>query len=226
MIKNYIILIFFITIIYIFVFCYEKKCNFIPDLDKDGFEIIETKTDVLRRLPPGYVFLDYKYTIKGCTLSTFHRDVTSSQYVFKTKHPIYTWITYDYNGIPLSVCPGSHKTTPFLFSSPQSVNCKAALFNCDLVHAGTINHTKQPRNAVQYKVAHIDDLDKLSHLEGVNKIKIDDCYNSNKITDLSYRCISLLFSYLINHIYTPYLQNHENSLLCKIIGEHRCFYNK
>jgi len=38
------------------------------------------KEKVLSNLPIDYVFLDYYYYIKGCTLSTFHRDVTSGKH--------------------------------------------------------------------------------------------------------------------------------------------------
>lgn len=194
-------------------------------LENDGFEVIYSKSDVLKRLPPGYVFLDYKYTIDGCTLSTFHRDVTSSQSVFNTRHPVYTWITYDYDGTALSVCPGSHRTLPFTFSSPVKVQAKSILFNCDLIHAGTINWDRLQRRAVQYKVAHVDDISKLKHLEKIDKVKVGDCDKSNFVLDQLYRSLSLLFAFPINHIFTPYLQNRESSILCKLYGEDRCFYN-
>jgi hypothetical protein len=38
----------------------------------------ELITDVLLKLPSGYVFIDYIYKIHNASLSTFHRDVTSS----------------------------------------------------------------------------------------------------------------------------------------------------
>ena len=44
-----------------------------------------TNVELLKHLPKDYVFLNYEYEIKGRTLSTFHRDVTSSQYEFNTK---------------------------------------------------------------------------------------------------------------------------------------------
>lgn len=58
-------------------------------LNTDGFkifnhdninEIIETS------LSKDYIFIDYLYTIKGCTISTFHRDVTSSGFIFTPLH--------------------------------------------------------------------------------------------------------------------------------------------
>jgi ectoine hydroxylase-related dioxygenase (phytanoyl-CoA dioxygenase family) len=182
-----------------------------------------TKQEVLNQLPEGYEFMNYKYSIDGCTLSTFHRDVTSSQYVFKTKHPVYTFITYEYDGTTLSLCPGSHKTTPFLLSRPITVNSNSVLFNCDVVHAGSLNLEKKPRKAVQYKIAHRDDIQKLKHLEGIDKVKQTNC--EKRRLDVLYRKLSLIFSYIINHQMTPHLQNRESNLLCKLIGEERCFYN-
>ena len=206
----------------------DAPVNYNPDLYNDGFLLMNhpTKMDILNQLPPGYQFLNYKYTIEGCTLSTFHRDVTSSQYVFKTKHPVYTFITYEYEGPALSICPGSHRTVPLLMSSPVTVNANSVLFNCDVVHAGSLNLEKRPRKAVQYKIAHIDDIHKLKHLIGIDKLKNGDCDKRNNPTlDTLYRKLSLTFSYIINHHMTPYLQNRESNILCKLLGEERCFYN-
>lgn len=220
----------FIFIFIFFLTTYETSSRYkgTPTLENDGFILLNNpnKNEVLRHLPDGYEFLDYRYTIEGCTLSTFHRDVTSSQTIFNTKHPVYTLITYDYDGTSLSVCPGSHKTTPFLFTTPVPVSSNAVLFNCDLVHAGGMNLEKKPRRAVQYKVVHRDDKEKLSHLNGIDTLKTGDCSKRNNIFgDMFYRKLSIFFSYIINHQLTPYLQNRENNIVCKILGEDRCFYN-
>lgn len=224
------VLIILVLLIIVTLYTSERKNNDkVPlSLEKDGLVLMEnpSKHDVLQELPEGYVFLDYEYTINGCTLSTFHRDVTSSQYIFKTKHPVYTFITYDYDGSALTVCPGSHKTVPILYSRPVTINAKSVLFNCDVVHAGSMNIDKKPRRAVQYKLAHKDDVDKLKHLTGIRKVKNGDCDKRNNVViDALYRKLSILFSYVINHHMTPYLQDRHSNLLCKIIGEERCFYN-
>src|SRR6056300_1323397 len=223
------LLLLLIVCLMLIIFTVEIKAgsDYKPNLETDGFILMDRPTadKVLEKLPNGYEFLDYKYTIEGCTLSTFHRDVTSSQYVFKTKYPVYTFITYEYDGAALSVCPGSHRTTPLLLSRPVTINANSVLFNCDLVHAGSLNLERKPRKAVQYKIAHQDDLEKLKHLEGVNKVKQGDCNKMNPKVVILNRKLSLVFSYIINHHLTPYLQNKESNLLCKIIGEERCFYN-
>ena len=122
-------------------------------LDQDGYIVIRdsTKETALSKIPDAsnYVYLKYKYIIRGCSLSTFHRDVTSSSYIYNTTHPVYTYIEYtnQTNQPLLSVCPGSHKSTPFLYSSPLTIWGKGTtgiLFHCDLVHAGAITYEGKP----------------------------------------------------------------------------------
>ena len=208
-----------VLIIYIIYFLHET--NYVRDtnnLDKNGFVILEKKNDIYNYIPSKYEFLNYKYTIKGCTLQTFHRDVTSSQYIFKTKHPVYTYIEYYNKGPVLSVCPGSHKTVPFLFQKAKTIYNKnkkiGILFNCDLIHAGALNNLGNKRYAIQYKLVHIDDYDKLKHLNNINKIT--EYENNNFIKNYILRKISLLFSYPINHIFTKYLQNNQNNIINNI----------
>ena len=220
------VIILILVVLYLFTIERKPAHDFRPTLERDGFVILDkpTKKQVLQKLPPGYEFLDYKYTIEGCTLSTFHRDVTSSQTAFNTKYPVYTFITYDHDGATLSACPGSHATTPFLFSRPVVLDAKAVLFNCELVHSGALNPDMKPRHAVQYKIAHREDVEKLKHLRGIRTVKRGECKPST-VTDTLYRKLSLTFSYVINHHLTPYLQNRESNIVCKLLGEDRCFYN-
>lgn len=220
------VIILILVVLYLFTIERRAPRDFRPTLEKDGFVLLDTPTkkQVLQKLPLGYVFLDYKYTIEGCTLSTFHRDVTSSQTIFHTKYPVYTFITYEHEGATLAACPGSHATTPFLFSRPVVLDAKSVLFNCDLVHSGALNPEMKPRRAVQYKVAHREDVETLKHLHGIRKVKRGACTPST-VADTLYRKLSLTFSYVINHHLTPYLQNRESNVLCKLLGEDRCFYN-
>ena len=130
-----------------YIFYFLQETGYIQsenNLD-NGFVILENKDEIYNYLSNNYKILNYKYSIKGCTLQTFHRDVTSSQYIFKTKYPVYTYIEYFNKGPVLSVCPGSHKTVPFLFQRAQTIynnnNSRIGiLFNCDLVHAGALNN--------------------------------------------------------------------------------------
>ena len=221
---------------YIFHFLHETDYILIKNNLDNGFVILENKDEIYNYLSSdyqflNYQFLNYQYTIKGCTLQTFHRDVTSSQYIFNTKYPVYTYIVYFNKGPVLSVCPGSHKTVPFLFQRAQTIfnnNSRIGiLFNCDLVHAGALNNLGNKRHAIQYKIAHQDDFEKLKHLNNINKITNNDCKNNNFLKNYILRKISLLFSYPINHVFTKYLQNNQNNilnnLLIKILGKK--FYN-
>jgi hypothetical protein len=208
----YLILIY--IVIYISYLLYElddKKSNN-RKLEEDGYIIINNpynKYDVLKKLPKGYNFINYIYEIKGCAISTFHRDITSSQYIFNTKYPVYTYVIYHNTGRLLSVSPGSHKTIPFLWKNIYTISGKGntgVLFNSDLIHAGAINKFGDKRHIIQYKICHYEDLNKLNHLIGINTTKIGNCKNNNKNYEFILRKFSLLFPFIINHLFTGLIQ--------------------
>ena len=107
-------------------------------------------------------------------MSTWHRDVTSGQHYWDTTHPTYTLIHYKYAGDFLSVSPGSHCDFPYAFQRPVDIvgdeNC-FVLFNADLLHAGMPNTVGDARHAVQYKLAHREDVPHLTHLAGIHTVK-------------------------------------------------------
>ena len=146
------------------------------NLATDGYCLLSSRNTlnslaavVLSQLPAGYHFLDYKYTIPGQPLVTYHRDVTSSQTSFNTTHPTYTVIHYNYAGDHLSVAVGSHlRWTTWLPSSLGGAKDTVVLFNADLVHAGLAAPDGVQRIATQYKVAHLDDFYKLQHLQDIS----------------------------------------------------------
>ena len=118
-------------------FCVLYNPNYA--INTTSYPCQQLQNDVLEKLPEGYIFIDYVYKISNVSLSTFHRDVTSSKYIYNTKYPIYTLILYKYDGDLLSVCPGSNKTYPFVWSSIINIHGKsgsAFLFDSDLLHAG------------------------------------------------------------------------------------------
>ena len=207
--------------------------NKYTNLSEDGYIILLNKPsneEILSYLPKDYVFMNYKYVIKGCSLSTYHRDVTSSQYEFKTKYPVYTYIWYKNNGELLSLCPGSHKTVPYCYSRPKILTAPentGVIFNCDVLHAGALNKFGDERHAEQYKIIHIQDYDKLIKLDGIQKVKHGNC-NINITYEYISRKISLLFPYFFNHILTPYLQEKQDSFVGKVVETiyARDFYNK
>jgi len=186
----------------------KHKCS---NLKRDGYVVFNDASPTpqkraLSLLPPGYAFLDYSYEIKGCSLSTYHRDVTSSQRVMKCKHPTYTLIVYLYEGNHLSIIPGSHKSHPLAFTSARNISGKkynCVLFDADCVHAGMPNKVGRRRHVMQYKIAHIDDLDCLKSLHGKHVSKVGDCDGKNKLKSFILRQISYHFSFVVSLFDAP-----------------------
>lgn len=169
------------------------------------------RDDVLSVLPPGYTFIDYIYKINDGALSTFHRDVTSSQNIYKTTHPVYTLILYKYDGELLSVCPHSNQTYPFVWSRILNISGKAGtafLFDSELLHAGRANKCRK-RRVIQYKICHKDDLGKLAHLHGVRAKKMDVCKMS--MYNVVVRKLSYYFEMPINYVLYPFMIRRENT---------------
>lgn len=201
-----------IILLYLIYLLYETKDihSHKRTIEDDGYIVINDATDknILEYLPKNYIFIDYKYEIKGCTLSTFHRDVTSSQYIYNTKYSIYTLIIYYNNGPLLTVSPKSHKSTPYSWDKSVIIYGKentGILFNCDLIHAGAMNDFQDSRRAIQYKICHKDDLETLKHLIGVNKIKYGKC-TTTKLYEYLCRKLSMILPYVFNHLFTSLLQ--------------------
>ena len=209
-----IIVVFILLHVYFFFESSESTENSTRTLDKDGFCCFSTQGEqdqkeerkkTLASLPSDYMFLDYEYTIHSAALSTFHRDVTSSQHLYACDHPVYTLIVYEYDGDLLSICPASDKSWPFVWS--RIVNLSGpkgtcVLFNSEMLHAGQPNQCR-PRFARQYKICHKDDIKKLGHLQGIRAKKDTECVDDfgSRIK----RKISYYFAFLINHVFYPFL---------------------
>lgn len=228
LLKIILIIIIIIFIIIIISLLYEEEDNqsHLRTIEKDGFVVIRNpynKQEVLNNLPQGYTFINYIYEIRGCSISTFHRDITSSKFIFETVNPVYTYIIYHNTGRLLSIAPNSHRTTPFLWNRAITIRGfgnTGVLFDCDLIHAGAINDFGDKRFAIQYKICHYDDLYKLSHLIGINKTKIGKCSN-NDTYEYFLRKLSLIFPYIFNHLLTNLLQEkpEKDSLIDIIISK-------
>jgi hypothetical protein len=192
-------------------------------LDKNGIQLFYNKSyltnesipltlekDILNVLPKKYIFMDYTYTIKNNALSTFHRDVTSSQKIYNTKYPVYTLILYKSGGKLLSVVPNSDLQYPFAMNFIHNISGDsgtAILFNSDILHCGISNGCEY-REVVQFKICHKDDLKLLTHLQGIHKINHNiKCKNNeiqnNKIWIL--RKLTYLFQLPINVIFYPFM---------------------
>ncbi len=107
--------------------CWVRVCIlYNPEYSLSNKNVNEKfKNYILQKLPKDYAFIDYSYTIKNTSLSYFHRDVTSSQIIYKSTHPIYTVIIYKNDGELLSICPGSHSTYPFVNSPIINIHGKS-----------------------------------------------------------------------------------------------------
>jgi len=237
--KNFLLFLLFVYMMIVLsillIYLYESidYYKFMRTLEKDGYKVFRdfNKKLVLKELPKGYEFINYRYKVKGCSISTFHRDVTSSQSVFKTKYPVFTCITYKNNGNLLAICPSSHKTTPFLLERPLIIKGREGttiLFNCDIIHSGAINEFGENREAIQYKICHKEDKEILRHLIGINKTTKGNCKNS-WIYEYGLRKISLFYPFIINHLFTKLLQERpeKDGMLEKIISKFYIgdFYN-
>ena len=189
------------------------------NLFKDGFTSFESRPsdliqETLERLPQGYIFLDYSYSIKGDSLVTWHRDVTSGQSYHGTLFPTYTLIHYLCDGDLLTVSPGSHLTLPFSFGQTfilNGWNGTAVLFNADLLHAGAPNRIGAARHAVQYKLAHRSDLPRLTHLDGVHATKIGN--GGYSYLDAFRRWYSWKFAWISNTVLYPLMQRRLGGIL-------------
>ena len=183
-----------------------------------SFPCKQLQYDVLSQLPQGYTFIDYVYKIHDSSLFTFHRDVTSSKSVFKTKYPVYTLILYKRDGCMLSVCPGSARSYPFVWSHIVNIHGKpgtAFLFDSDLLHAGCLNQCKA-RETIQYKLCHASDLPLLSSLTGVRKAKRDTC--SDSLTNQFLRKISYYFEFPINYFFSPFMmKKHDPNSITGVV---------
>lgn len=189
----------------------------------DGLSPVEKRLAVehefLSKLPTGYKFLDYYYYIKGCSLSTHHRDVTSGQHYFNTIHPTYTAIIYEYDGDFLSITPNSHKQFPIIWSRSTNITGEkntCVLFNADMLHCGMINKVGKNRKVIQFKIVHEDDLEKLRELNNIRVEKDGKCELS-RTNELGLRFISYHFAWFINSVLTPLLQKHKEDGIGRIL---------
>jgi len=187
------------------------------------------KSQVLETLPPGYQFANYSYTIKNSTISTFHRDVTSSQTLYKSKHPVYTLVLYKHAGCLLSVCPRSNYTYPFVSSQIVNISGPAGsciLFNCDLLHAGCFNNCR-PREIIQYKLLHEEDMPLFEHLNDVHVLKEDENCEDSMYVHFIRKC-SYFFELPINTIFYPLFQKKHDEGILKNIQDYssmQFYYN-
>lgn len=231
----FLIIVLVLILLYIIYYMIEyRECSVKAStsrtIEKDGFTVFycpdhlnihsgprdKLVKKTLEKLPKDYVFIDYVYKINNAALSTFHRDVTSSQQIYDTTYPTYTLILYKYDGCLLSLCPGSHASYPFVNSNIVNFHGKAGtcfLFNCDILHAGCLNHCKY-REVIQYKLCHNDDYPKLIHLHRINAQKDEKCRDNFYVWTM--RKLSYFFEFPINYIFYPFMMKKHEGILGKI----------
>jgi len=188
-------------------------------LDSDTtFQDNEIRHTILSCLPQSYVMLDYSYRINGCSLSTFHRDVTSSKSSLKTQYPTFTAIWYQYDGDMVSLCKYSNNNLkPFTFSRPTNIHGEKntiVIFDCDILHAGMLNSVGMNRQVIQFKMAHRDDLQKVSHLQNLHVSKRTSCENEMNLSHRFQRYMSYMFSGSIEYVFKPLMiKKYDNGTL-------------
>ncbi len=212
-------------LLYVIYYSFNDEVPVNPTVETHGFTYWKTHTElhemspvqkriaiapeVLSKLPDGYVLMDYYYYIKGCSLSTFHRDVTSGQKYFQTHYPTYTVIMYEYAGDFLSICPHSHQQFPFVWQRPVVVSGETntiVIFNADMLHCGTINQVGDKRKVLQFKVVHSDDYERLTALDNIRLEKKEDCGKVSYASEFAMRLLSFHFAWLFNSVCYPLMQ--------------------
>lgn len=178
------------------------------------------KKEILKKLPDNYHFLDYSYEIKNSSLYTFHRDVTSSKKFQKLKYKSYTLIIYFNKGKHLSICPNS-VNSKFLIPKPQTIignSGQCILFNSDIVHAAAIDKTTE-RYCKQYKICHIDDINKLKHLQNQH-IKKEENIRNLTMVDKYIRILSHKFLPLFDfNIIGKYIERRQKSYIVSFLSK-------
>lgn len=204
----------------------QKQCVYNPIEPS-----IEKQT--LSFLPKDYVFLNYSYEIKNSTLYTFHRDVTSSKTFQRLRYPSYTLIIYFYKGNHLSICDNSHKAK-YSIPKPTIVSGnvgQAILFDADIVHASALpnentntntnTHSKitpYTRYCKQYKIAHIHDIEKLSHLQGKH-ISKTDIPKKISTAKLFIRMLSHKYIFLFDNLFIgSFIERQYNNTIVNLIS--------
>jgi hypothetical protein len=202
--------------------------NNYTNLDCNLYLPLQTKTYILNLLPPGYVFLNYSYTIKDSSLYTFHRDVTSSRRFQNLVYPSYTLIVYFFKGKHLSICRNSHKSN-FIIPKPITISGnydQYVLFDADMVHASALSDNTK-RYCKQYKIAHKNDIKKLNHIQNTHLEKIN---TPRKHTLLEYiiRLLSHRYIFLFDiPTIGSFIEKKRNNIILNYISNqiNLTFYN-
>lgn len=191
-------------------------------LSKMNYDDIDKK-QILKNLPDGYIFLDYKAYYNNGETGYFKREYKISRSVFASKYPTYVLLKFLYKGPHLSVCFGSHLLKPFLCSQANWIYGDSGsqyLLNSDLVYSNYFisnkkNFLKQNLNQEnlffsenmnnnnlkyqKYYIVHKKDKDKFKMIDGIEELEINIDWNKkNYFVNFLGRKLSLGFFFIID----------------------------
>ena len=212
-----------------FVLSEHENINLEFGLPKMNYDGIDRK-QILKNLPDGYIFLDYKGYYTSEEIGYFKREYKISRSIFAPKYPTYVLLKFLYKGPHLSVCFGSHLLKPFLCSQANWIYGDSGsqyLLNSDLVYSNYFtsnkkNFSKQNPNKEnlffsrntndnnlkyqKYYIVHKKDKDKFKMIDGIEELKIDTDWNKkNYFVNFLRRKLSLGF-FFINDIYFNFIK--------------------
>ena len=166
-----------------------------------------------------YEVVDYIYILNGSSVNSYHRDYTSSKMFNNLKYPAYSAIIYITDS-SLDVIPSSNendKSIYFCYKSFKTLDFDRGdciIFDSDVFHKGN----DEGKIAIQMKLIHRKDIDRLPNLQNFLKVNNNDCKPSlfsryfNEcvkyvpfLIDLNYKIINDCF-------------NHRQNILHKIVS--------
>ena len=157
-----------------------------------------------------YELCDYLYILNGSSINSYHRDYTSSKMFNNLKYPTYSVIIYITESC-LDVIPSSHENDKSIYFCCKSFKTlefdggDAIIFDSDVFHKGS----NAGKIAIQLKLIHRKDVDRLSHLQNFLKVNNNEC-NPSLFNKYFNECVK----------YTPFLID----LNYRLIND--CFHNR
>ena len=123
-----------------------------------------------------YEICDYIYLLNGSSVNSLHRDYTSSKMFNNLKHPAFSVIIYITES-SLDVIPSSHendKSIYFCYKSFKTLEFERGdviIFDSDVFHKGS----NDGKIAIQMKMIHRKDIDRLPNLQNFVKVNNNEC---------------------------------------------------
>lgn len=165
-----------------------------------------------------YILVDYSYIINNSSISTYHRDYTSSKQYNNLNFTSYTMILY-LDNTNLNIIPDSHleKFPIYLIDNSRQIKFnpgEAIIFDADLLHSGEISKTNEQRRCIQFKIVHKDDIENVKHLINYHNVN-ENKNNNNYYLKLLYNNISRMIPF-VSDIFNKQISNSFHSHKTKI----------